>query len=153
MVSNLQESNELLSRLQQDFNNSFQSSSEKPPPAENDHNNVITGLWIPPINIHESDCQFFVSVNISGINIRDIEMHIENGILSIKAELKLKKNIDPGRYNRHCNISNQGGFYRRFRLPETADPNQVTTKIRDGVVTITLGKHPRMKAKLINQQG
>jgi HSP20 family protein len=138
MVSNLQEPTELFNRLQQDFNSLFKSSAEKSSPAANDQSNTVTGLWVPPINIHEADSQFFVSVNIPGINIRDIEMHIENGILSIKAEPKFKHTKERGGYYR--SISSQGTFYRRFSLPESADPNQVTTKNRDGVLTITLGK-------------
>ncbi len=138
MVSNLQEPTELLSRLQQDFNSLFKASSETPSPAANDQSNAVTGLWIPPINIHEADSQFFVSVNIPRINIRDIEMHIEDGVLSIKAEPKFKHTKERGGYYR--SMSSQGTFYRRFSLPESADPNQVTTKSRDGVLTITLAK-------------
>jgi len=144
MVSNLQEPTELFNRSQQvnrfqkDFDSLFKSSSKKSSPAANHQSNTITGLWIPPINIHEANSQFFVSVNIPGINIRDIEMHIDNGVLSIKAEPKFKHTKELGGYYR--SISAQGTFYRRFSLPESADPNQVTTKSRDGVLTITLGK-------------
>ena len=88
MVSNLQEPTELFNRLQQDFNSLFKSSAEKSSPAANDQSNTVTGLWVPPINIHEADSQFFVSVNIPGINIspRTVEIHRARAMEKMQAK-------------------------------------------------------------------
>lgn len=148
MELNIQESTQLLSRLQQDFNDLFRHPSERSNSVAKNHSTAVSGRWISPINIHQADSQFFVSVNTPGINIRDMEIDIENGILSIKAEPKLKN--DRGCANQYPNASARGTFHRRFRLPESADPDQITSKSRDGVLTITLGKRDMSTSKLIN---
>jgi len=138
MASDLQQPTQILSRFQQDFNDLFRPFSEPPCGFSADDKSAITGEWIPPVNIHEAGSQFFISINTPRMDAKDVELSIENGILSIKAERKLHRNeYRNGYYRNDCGQEN---FYRRVSLPESADPAKISTKFRDGVLTITLGK-------------
>tara|TARA_B110000977_G_C10984679_1_gene457494 strand:- start:401 stop:721 length:321 start_codon:yes stop_codon:yes gene_type:complete len=91
MASDLQQPTQILSRFQQDFDDLFRPFSEPPSGFSSDDNSVITGEWIPPVNIHEAGSQFFISINTPRMDAKDVELSIENGILSIKAERKLHR--------------------------------------------------------------
>lgn len=146
----LREPTQLFSRFQQDFNNLFRSFSEQPSLFLDEDTNVITSQWIPPANISETDDQFVISVDIPGVNAKDVEVTMDNGILSIKGERKVEKRDDRNGYHRtECT---QGSFYRRFSLPDSANPEKIVAKDRDGVLTITLGKRQTSKPKLITIQ-
>ena len=146
----LREPAQFFGRFQQDFNNLFRSFSERPSSFLDEDSNVITSQWVPSVNIRESDSDFLISADIPGVNAKDVEVSMDNGILSIKGERKLEKNEDYNGYHRtECA---QGSFYRRFSLPDSADPDKIVAKDRDGVLTITLGKRETSKPKLINIQ-
>jgi len=138
MVSEIQQPTDLVSRLQQDFNDLFRPFSEKPLPLPNGDSSAVTGQWIPPVNIHQADSQFFISLNIPRIDAKDVQLSIDNGILSIKAERKVHRSQYGNGF--YSNESGQVNFYRRFSLPESADPEKISTKFRDGVLTITLAR-------------
>ncbi len=138
MVSEIQQPTHLMSRLQQDFNDLFRPFAEKPSPPSNTDSSAVTGQWIPPINIHQADSQFFISLNIPRIDAKDVKLSINNGVLSIKAERKLHRS--QYRNGFYSNQSGEDNFCRRFSLPESIDPEKISTKFRDGVLTITLGR-------------
>ena len=146
----LRESTQFFSRFQQDFNNLFRSFSDRPSSFLDEDSNVVTSQWVPSVNIRESDSEFLISVDIPGVNAKDVEVSMDNGILSIKGERKLEKSEDYNGY--HRSECAQGSFYRRFSLPDSADPDKIVAKDRDGVLTITLGKRETSKPKLINIQ-
>ena len=138
MVSNIQQPTHLVSRLQQDFNDLFRPFSDKPSPLPNLDDSAVTGQWIPPVNIHQADSQFFISLNIPRFDAKDIELSINDGVLLIHAERKLHP--DQYRNGYYRNQSARDSFYRRFSLPEAADPEKLSTKFRDGILTITLAR-------------
>lgn len=109
-----------MSRLYQDFNEFFRPCAEKPSPLPTRDSSAVTGQWIPPINIHLADRQFFISLNIPRIDVKDVELHIHNRILSIKTERKFHRNQYRNGY--YSNESAQEVFYRRFSIPEAAAP-------------------------------
>lgn len=135
----------MLSRFQDDFNDLFRSAFEHWPSFPDDDSNVITSEWAPSVDIVEEDKQFVISADIPGVDPRDIEVSVENDMLTIKGERETEKKEEKNGYHRtECS---RGVFYRRLTLPESADPDKITAKGKNGVLKITLGKRAAAKPK------
>jgi len=146
----LRGSNNKPSLFQQDFNDLFRSFFDRPAAFLDEDSNVITSQWVPSVNIRENDKEFIISADLPGVNAKDVEVSMDNGILSIKGERKLEKSEDYNGYHRtECT---HGSFHRRFSLPDSADPDKIIAKDRDGVLTITMAKRETTKPKLISIQ-
>ena len=58
------------------------------PEHEADQSNVVTSQWVPRVDIREDAERFVILADIPGVDPKDIEIHMEKGILSIKGERK-----------------------------------------------------------------
>lgn len=110
---------------------------------------IAASDWVPAVDIKEEDNQFLVVADIPGVAPEDIEVKMENGMLSIKGERKEEfKEEKEGyrRIERSC-----GTFHRRFTLPETADAEGITAKSNNGSLEITIPKREAVvKSRRIN---
>lgn len=100
---------------------------------------TFTG-WKPTVDIRELPEQFEVIAELPGLKKEDIEITLENGILTLSGERKSeteKKDAKVHRIER-----SYGRFERIFTLPETADDKQVAASFKDGVLTLKIGKRP-----------
>ena len=150
MIPVLREPTHLLDRFQDDFNNLFRSFGDRSLGIRDEDSNVITSQWMPPVDIQEGDNEFVIQADIPGVNRKDIEISMDNGVLSIRGERKREKNEEHnGYYRTECS---HGIFHRRFSLPDSADPDKIVAKDKDGVLTITLSKRKTAKPTLINIQ-
>ncbi|HAZ94343.1 MAG TPA: heat-shock protein Hsp20 [Porticoccaceae bacterium] len=150
MIPVLREPTHLLDRFQDDFNNLFRSFGDRSLGIRDEDSNVITSQWMPPVDIQEGDNEFVIKADIPGVNRKDIEISMANGVLSIRGERKIEKNEEHnGYYRTECS---HGIFHRRFSLPDSADPDKIVAKDKDGVLTITLSKRKTAKPTLINIQ-
>lgn len=150
MIPVLREPTHLLDRFQDDFNNLFRSFGDRSLGIRDEDSNVITSQWMPPVDIQEGDNEFVIKADIPGVNRKDIEISMANGVLSIRGERKIEKNEEHnGYYRTECS---HGIFHRRFSLPDSADPDKIVAKDKDGVLSITLSKRKTAKPTLINIQ-
>lgn len=144
------EPNHFFNRFQEDFNQLVRSMNERWPLFNDEESNVVTSEWMPAVDIVEEDNQFVIKADIPGVDPKDIQVSMDNGMLSIKGERKTEKK-EKGNGFRRVECSH-GMFYRRFSLPESADPEKISAKGKNGVLTITLGKREAAKPKLISIQ-
>jgi HSP20 family protein len=114
---------------------------------EQDDSNVESSSWIPAVDIKEEVNNFTLSVDIPGVNPKDVEISMENNVLAIKGSREETNNEKKQGYYRVERI--KGAFYRRFTLPDTADAEQVTAKSRHGVLEIIIGKKKVSQARKI----
>ena len=150
MIPVLREPTHLLDRFQDDFNNLFRSFGDRSLGIRDEDSNVITSQWMPPVDNQEGDNEFVIKADIPGVNRKDIEISMANGVLSIRGERKIEKNEEHnGYYRTECS---HGIFHRRFSLPDSADPDKIVAKDKDGVLTITQSKRKTAKPTLINIQ-
>ena len=99
---------------------------------------IATSDWVPAVDIKEEDTQFLVVADIPGVAPENIEVKMENGMLSIKGERKEEHKEEKKGYQRierSC-----GTFHRRFTLPETADPEGITARSNNGSLEVTIPK-------------
>jgi len=111
---------------------------------------VVTSDWTPAVDIKESDNAFTIVADIPGVDPKDIEVHMENGMLTIKGERENEKKEEKEGYKRV--ERSYGSFYRRFTMPDTADADKIAAKSRNGVLEITIPKHDKVQPRKIAVQ-
>ncbi len=90
------------------------------------------------MDIKETRDAFILHADVPGVDPKDIDVHMENGILTIKGDRESEKKDEREGYKR---VERQyGAFYRRFSLPDTADAEKIAAKCKNGVLEITIPK-------------
>lgn len=114
---------------------------------DDDESSIATSQWTPAVDIAEKEDHFLIEADIPGVDPKDIEVSMESGYLTVKGERKNESKEDKEGYSRI--ERSYGSFYRRFSLPESADPESVTAKSKKGVLQIKVGKMEVAKPKRI----
>ena len=103
--------------------------------------------WSPAVDIKEEDHKYIIHADVPGIKPEDIEVSLEDGVLTIRGERKFDNEEEKEGYKRIERV--RGSFYRRFSLPDTADQNKVSAKSKDGVLEIMIEKQEKVLPKKI----
>ena len=123
--------------------NTYTMPSRKKSADEN--GSVETRDWAPVVDILETDNEFILKVELPGVEKDDVEVSIDNRILTIKGE---KKKDDKGK-KVHRTECRYGTFIRNFTLPQDVDVNKVEAACKNGVLCLTLTKMEQAKPKQI----
>ena len=115
--------------------------------SESDQSNVVTSQWAPRVDIREESDRFVILADIPGVDPAAIEVHMDKGILSIKGERKTESREQTERYSRI--ERSHGTFYRRFALPDSANPDGITASGSPGVLEIAIPKRPESTPRRI----
>ncbi|HKJ94054.1 MAG TPA: Hsp20/alpha crystallin family protein [Gammaproteobacteria bacterium] len=116
-----------------------------------DLSTVETSQWVPSVDIREEPNRFVVSADIPGVKPEDIEVTMENGTLAIRGERSEERDESSQGMRRLERV--QGTFYRRFSLPETADPNGIRARGENGVLHIEIDKREQALSRRIPVEG
>lgn len=103
--------------------------------------------WIPPVDIIENKDCFVVRADVPGVDPADIEVNMDNGVLSVSGERQSESSSDVDGVQRVERAS--GRFCRRFTLPDTADADAITARTNNGILEIAIQKLPEVKARRI----
>ena len=136
----------LLRRFNEDVNQLF-SESRNLPVGEGDRSSIVTSNWSPAVDIKEEDERFVLKADIPGVDPKDIDVTMEDGVLTIKGERKHESEEEREGYKRV--ERSYGSFYRRFSLPDTADAERVTAKGKDGVLEVSIPKQEKVQPRRI----
>jgi len=99
-----------------------------------------------PVDVREEDNQFVVEAELPGFAKDQVEISLEDGVLSINAE---RKGEGPTEGQHHLRERRYSRVARRFTLPQSVDPNAVDASLDSGVLTLTIGKREEVKARRI----
>lgn len=94
--------------------------------------------WLPKIDISENEKAFSVRAEVPGIDKKDIDITVSDGLLTIKGEKK-HENEDEGE-SFHRRESSYGSFTRSFRLSSDIENEKIEANYKNGVLTIVLPK-------------
>lgn len=103
--------------------------------------------WMPAVDIKEEADRFLVRADLPGVESKDIEVSMENGMLSISGKRESEVKDEKDGYRRVERV--YGEFHRQFTLPDSADPEKVNAKCDKGVLEIAIGKTEARKPKRI----
>lgn len=118
---------------------------------DTDQSNVVTSQWTPRVDIREEDKRFVILADIPGVEPKSIEIHMDKGILSLKGERRSETTEKDGKFTRVERV--HGSFYRRFALPDSADPDAITASGSNGVLEISIPKKPETTPRRIAIDG
>jgi HSP20 family protein len=135
--------NPLQDELQQVFERFFGDN-------ETDSSSVVTSQWVPRVDIKEEANRFVIFADLPGVDPSTIEVDMDKGVLSIKGERKAEAKAEGERWSR--NERAHGVFYRRFALPDSANPDGIAATGKHGVLEISIPKRPEASPRRINVQ-
>lgn len=102
--------------------------------------------WLPPTDITESDLELTLMAELPGLERKDIEISIQDGMLLFKGEkAEERKEGEEKRY--HLFERTYGSFQRAFTLPRSVDPSKITAEFEKGVLMIHMPKTAEAQAK------
>ncbi|MBK6435858.1 MAG: Hsp20/alpha crystallin family protein [Rhodanobacteraceae bacterium] len=107
-------------------------------PETDDQSNVVTSQWQPRVDIKEEPKRFVIAADIPGVDPKDIEIHMDKGVLTLKGERSAETRSEDGKFTRVERV--HGSFHRRFALPDTADAEQISASGKHGVLEIVIPK-------------
>src|SRR5687768_18573985 len=98
--------------------------------------------WSPAVDIHETSNELRLDVELPGIEEKDVELEVDNGILSVRGQKSAERQAESeaGRY--HLVERSYGAFYRSFQLPPRVEEEQTQTDFNHGVVHYPIAKAP-----------
>jgi HSP20 family protein len=101
----------------------------------------------PAFDVSETEEALTVRAELPGIEQKDIDISISDGILTIKGEKKHEKEEENACY--HTVERRYGTFSRTMRLPTEVDAEKVDATFKDGVLSVTLPKSETSKPRKI----
>jgi HSP20 family protein len=103
--------------------------------------------WSPAVDVKETSNEYVLNVDVPGVKPENIDITLENGVLSLKGERQWENQEEQNNYKRVERA--RGTFFRSFSLPESADAEQVKAKSNDGVLEIVIPKQPKAQPRKI----
>lgn len=105
------------------------------------------GGWTPSVDVSETDKEIHVEAEIPGMNPKDINVSLHDGVLTLHGERKHEH--EEKDENFHRIERSYGSFSRSFRLPAEVDADKVEADYKDGVLKIRLPKTKESSVKKI----
>lgn len=103
--------------------------------------------WSPAVDIREHDDRYVLSVDVPGVDPKELELTVGNGILTIKGS-RGQEDFEARQGLRHLERKH-GDFCRSFVLPDTADADRVSGSQRNGVMEIVVPKKEEIQPRKI----
>jgi HSP20 family protein len=116
--------------------------------SETRETSLYKGEWSPAVDISEDDDNYYLNVELPGINREDVSVRYEEGLLSITGEKKSLKKEEKRNYHRVERL--YGKFERSFRVPSRIDSEKIGAKFENGMLMITVPKLEEAKPKQID---
>ncbi len=132
----------IFDQLQNDINRAFDVRG-----GSGDASIGATSDWSPVVDIVEYPDKFVLLADIPGVSVGDVDLSLENSVLSLQGIRQAVATGDDGTLKRAERA--RGSFFRRFVLPDTASADEVTATGKDGVVEIVIPKAQPAKPKKI----
>lgn len=108
-------------------------------------------FWAPAVDVSENGENFVVHAELPGIKQEDIDIELENNVLTLKGQRKFERKDEKENY--HFVERSYGSFYRSFTLPRNVDPNGIQASFSDGVLTISIPKAEEAKPRKVQIGG
>ena len=127
--------------LQDEVNRLFASSFSR---GDND---LRRGAWSPSVDIFENQNEIVLEAELPGMKPEDVEIAIENNVLTIHGERKFEKKDETDNFHRV--ERSYGSFTRSFTLPPTVRSENAAAEFENGVLRLTLAKREEAKPRRI----
>jgi HSP20 family protein len=127
----------LQDQLNRLFHEAFDRSSEE----------ASITTWAPAVDIFETQHELVVKADLPDIKPEELDIRVENNILTIRGERKFEKKVTEDKYLRV--ERSYGSFSRSFSLANTVNAEAIKAEYKNGVLTLTVPKREEAKPKQI----
>lgn len=103
--------------------------------------------WAPAVDIYETEHELIVKADLPDVDPKDLDVRVENNVLTIRGERKFEKKVDEENYLRVERA--YGSFSRSFSLANTVNPEAIKADYHNGVLTLSIPKREEAKPKQI----
>ena len=104
-------------------------------------------VWAPAVDIYETENELVLKADLPDINEKDLDVRVENNMLTIRGERKFEEKVKEDNYLRversYCSFS------RSFSLPTTVNSEAIKAQYTNGVLTVELPKRAESKPKQV----
>src|SRR5579863_9679376 len=136
-LSNFRGTSTLQDQINRLFNDTFERTGQE--------SNLTA--WAPAVDIYENEHELVVKADLPDIDPKDLDIRVENNILSIRGERKFEKQVNEDNYLRVERA--YGSFSRSFSLPNTVKTEGIRAEYRHGTLTVRMTKREESKAKQV----
>ena len=105
--------------------------------------------WMPLMDIEDDDDHLRLSFEIPGVNPDDVNVTVENGVLTISGEKKFEREMGNEQKGPYRVERRYGRFERSLTLPQSVDAEKVTARCDNGVLTLELPKSVESRKRKI----
>ena len=130
--------------LQEQVNRLFNETFDR----STDEGSLTT--WSPAVDIYETEQELVVKADLPDVKPEDLDIRVENNILTIRGERKFEKKVNENNYLRI--ERSYGSFSRSFSLANTVNTEAIKADYKDGVLTLSIPKREEAKPKQIKVQ-
>jgi len=130
-------------RMNRIFEEAFRGAAR--PGTEEDW--ALGGAWRPP-STSTSTRQHRPEAELPGIDPKDVQVGVENNVLTVRGERKFDSEVKREQYHRVERA--YGTFTRSFTLPNVVDTDKIKAEYKDGVLRVTLPTREEAKPKQIS---
>ncbi len=109
------------------------------------------GTWAPAVDLREEDKRYVIEADMPGVKKEDIEINLENNVLSIRGERKFEGEVNKDTYHRIERA--YGKFVRSFTLPARVAADRITATHKDGILEVVVPKAEESLPKKIEVKG
>ncbi|HKW56199.1 MAG TPA: Hsp20/alpha crystallin family protein [Candidatus Acidoferrum sp.] len=103
--------------------------------------------WAPAVDIYETEQQLIVKADLPDVDSKDLDIRVENNVLTIRGERKFEKQVNVDHYLRV--ERSYGSFSRSFALANTVNSEAIQADYKNGVLTLSIPKREEAKPKQI----
>ena len=119
------------------FNEAFERNS--------DESNLTS--WAPAVDIYETEHELVVKADLPDVKPEELDIRVENNILTIRGERKFEKQVNESNYLRV--ERSYGAFSRSFSLANTVNSEAIKAEYKNGVLSLSIPKREEAKPKQI----
>jgi len=103
--------------------------------------------WTPAVDIYETENDLVVKADLPDVDLKDIDVRVENQTLTIAGERKFEKQDSTAGYHRI--ERSYGNFIRSFAVPNSFDTDKISASFKNGVLSVSLPKKEAAKPRQI----
>jgi HSP20 family protein len=103
--------------------------------------------WTPAVDIYETENDLVVKADLPDVDLKDIDVRVENQTLTVAGERKFEKQDNVAGYHRI--ERSYGNFTRSFAVPNSFDTDKIAASFKNGVLSVSLPKKEAAKPRQI----
>ena len=130
-------------RMNRIFDEAFRGA-----PARSEDDWALGGTWAPAVDIYEQDGTLVLKAELPGIDPKDVDVRVENNVLTLHGERKFENEVKRDQYHRVERA--YGTFSRSFTLPSVVDTANIKAEFKEGLLRVVMPKREEAKPKQIS---